>query len=507
MSNLVDYLEEVSMIKRFLTVSALMTAALMVGSVVAQAADITFGGQLRPRWEHFEQNDFRNDIDPTQIISTRIRLNTKIKVDDKIGAFIQFQARGVFGAGTGGGIPDGNTGAGSRNAAIPADDVTDVGLHQAYFTVKNIYGAPADLKLGRQEVILDGHRLFGNTGWTQGAQSADAIRLDHRHGDHTISYIYIKAIESTGAAPFRIGGNSGGGATDLGGSGPGGLLSQGTCGRGSGFVGGDPNDSCDRDDHVLWANLKGLIPNSQASLYFIYSRDQSWNGSPSAGNVDNSMYTLGGRVAGQLVGLDYRGELYYQGGHADGIASQYGYEGAKAPGTGNDRSAWLFGLRVGKTFKNVNMKPGITLFYDYLSGTSPTDAAAGDWHTFDTLYDTGHKFYGFMDTYLNATGADTHFLGLQDYAIKLKASPTANLTAKLDWHHFRTAALNTGLGHELDLTLVHKYSSNLTVSAGWSMFFPTDDFHGINPRASLVGVGMNDDEMANWAYVMLDLKF
>ncbi|NIQ02055.1 MAG: hypothetical protein GWM98_17960, partial [Nitrospinaceae bacterium] len=50
----------------------------------------------------------------------------------------------------------------------------DVGLHQAYFTVKNLMSAPVNLKIGRQEVILDGHRLFGNTGWTQGAQSADA---------------------------------------------------------------------------------------------------------------------------------------------------------------------------------------------------------------------------------------------------------------------------------------------------------------------------------------------
>lgn len=496
------------MTKRFLTITALMVATLMGSSIAAQAADVSFSGQLRPRWEHFEQGDFRNDLDATQILSTRIRLNADVKMSEKIGAFIQFQARGVYGSGTGGGIPDGNTGAGSRNAAIPADDVTDVGLHQAYFTVKDLFNMPVNLKMGRQEVILDGHRLFGNTGWTQGAQSSDAIRLDHHHGDHTISYIYIKAIEATGLAPFVLGGNSGGGPINLGGAGPGGLLSQGTCTRGTGFAGGDPNDSCDRDDHVLWANLKGLIPNSQVSLYFVYTVDQSWNGLVGGSSTDNDTYTLGGRIAGQIAGLDYRGELYYQGGDANGIASVYGFQGAAAPASGSDRSAWMFGARIGKTFKNVSMKPGITLWYDYLSGTTPSDAAAGDWKTFDTLYDTGHKYYGFMDTYLNATGADTNFLGLQDLALKASISPRANLKVKLDWHHFRTAALNTGLGHEIDLTVVHKYSSNMNISVGWSTYMASNAFHGINTRVSGVGAGgTNDDEFAQWAYVMLDLKF
>ena len=50
-----------------------------------------------------------------------------------------------------------------------------VGLHQAYFTLKNFLGAPVDAKIGRQEIMLDGWRLFGNTIWTAGMQVHDAM--------------------------------------------------------------------------------------------------------------------------------------------------------------------------------------------------------------------------------------------------------------------------------------------------------------------------------------------
>ena len=76
-------------------------------------------------------------------------------------------------------------------------------------------------------------------------------------------------------------------------------------------------------------------------------------------------------------------------------------------GTSIDRDASMFGIRVGKTFKNVSMSPTITLWYDQLSGVDDDDHAGGDWGQFDTMYDTGHKFYGFQDFYLNRTGGGT----------------------------------------------------------------------------------------------------
>ena len=71
---------------------------------------------------------------------------------------------------------------------------SSVGIHQAYFTIKNFANLPMgwDAKVGRQEIKLDGWRLFGNTIWTMGMQTHDAIRMTHKHDNTTItSLAYI----------------------------------------------------------------------------------------------------------------------------------------------------------------------------------------------------------------------------------------------------------------------------------------------------------------------------
>ncbi|NIW60259.1 MAG: hypothetical protein GWN24_15190, partial [Nitrospinaceae bacterium] len=116
------------------------------------------------------------------------------------------------------------------------------------------------------------------------------------------------------------------------------MLGQGGCPRGGGFGGGDNNDSCDRDDHVLWANFKGMIPDGQLSGYFVYTNDQSWNQTiAGGGSVDNDMYTVGARVAGGAGGLSYRFEGYYQFGDADGISSVHPIVAMGGAGAGVSR--------------------------------------------------------------------------------------------------------------------------------------------------------------------------
>jgi hypothetical protein len=592
--------------RNFLT--AMFLSVAMLGGMVAQAsaADITFGGQLRPRFEVFEQNDFSDASGETYIMSTRIRLNVNAKINDKTSAFIQMQARGVYGSSTPVPAPLNGGNVGNRSSGVPSDAVTDVGLHQAYFTLQDFFNLPVDFKVGRQEIVLDGHRLFGNTGWTQGAQTHDALRLTHHHGEHTLSYMFISATESTGAFGTTIGANTGGAA--LGQSGFGGLF-----GTGSGACAG-AGDECDRNEHVFWGNIKGILGGA-LSLYFVITDDDSFNvpnamteagvsgleiptGSVTTAGIpaDNDIYTIGFRQAGQLFGLDYRAEFYYQTGDAEGVSGAAntavtvnGFDnntfsnlatlgtanpngtvlggrvatragtatGLTGAGSNVDRDAYMFGLRLGKTFSNVMWKPSATIWYDHISGTDLEDVASGDWNTFDTLYDTGHKFYGFMDTYLNPNGADTSWRGLRDLAGKFKIHPMANLTFKADIHAMWTdtsieddlndlgfadatavGAITTGLGgfasnqnrtvtvgdldshlgEELDLTLVYKYNPNTTLSIGYSHFWADDSFHALNGRLTGAGVGnptgtssnklgSGNADNASWAYVQMDVKF
>ena len=168
---------------------AIAVTALLVASTIAQAADVSFSGQFRPRFEI--QNDAHDDTNGRNFFSTRVRLNATANVNANTTAFIQLQSNGTWGNA---GLEGTNTS--DRASAIGNDVLTDVGFHQAFITYKGLFGQAVDAKIGRQEVVLDGHRLFGHTGWTQGAQTNDAIRLNHSAGNHDLNYIYIAANEA-----------------------------------------------------------------------------------------------------------------------------------------------------------------------------------------------------------------------------------------------------------------------------------------------------------------------
>jgi len=230
--------------------------------------------------------------------------------------------------------------------------------------------------------------------------------------------------------------------------------------------------------------------------------------------------------------LDYRVEFYHQFGDACGDAcGLYAYT-TETDGDSVDRDAQMFGIRVGKTFKNVSMSPTVTLWYDFLSGTDDTDVTNGDYSTFDTIQDTGHKFYGFMDLYLSRVGGNEGRLGLQDFAIKTKMTPRDGWLLKADWHQFWTdvdlganstlAALDISgagapgsatdwskdLGNELDITLVHKYNSNAKIVFGYSHYWNSALFSALNPAQLQAGADTNvEGDDSDWAYVMIDTKF
>jgi len=290
----------------------------------------------------------------------------------------------------------------------------------------------------------------------------------------------------------------------------------------------DQNDDNDFDVYMAHLNLKGVL-GGQFSGYYVYSDNGCAPKTASAtDNVKgcttygNDFHTIGGRQAGTMFGLKYRAELYYQFGDATGIAESTGGTDhtSLAVGQDVDREAYMFGVRVGKAFNNVSFKPGVTLWYDYLSGTSDEDLAAGEWHSFDTLYDTGHKYYGLQDLFLGVGSGGpkgTQGLGLQDLAVKVKLNPVAGWTLKMDYHYFYTAESieanqivsdSTGagngdsnfLGNELDITAVNKWNANTKVMIGYSNFNASQGFTRIRNATT----GAND---ANWAYVQFDVKF
>jgi hypothetical protein len=471
--------------KNYFTVIAV--AGLLLLGTVAQAADIEFSGQFRPRMNF--DSDGSDLTTNTQIFDTRVRLNAKSKINANTSIFLQFQSVGSWG------VADLDTDAndGTRISVGGGNDqasdvLADVGFHQAFVTYKKLAGANIDGKIGRQEVVIGGHRLFGHTGWLQGGETKDAIRLTHSAGNHTVGYTFIAGQNQDGIANSTEG---------------------------------------NEHVHVITASTQGIMGGALEGIF-------TWTDDDNTGtNWEDQMswMTIGARQKGKAGGLDYRVEYYHQFGDAGSIANAaaMGIQGANADGDSADRDAHMFGVRVGKTFKNIKYSPSVTFWYDNLSGVDDDDADGGEWGAFDVMYDTGHKFYGFMDVFLNRTGLNTGYYGLQDIALKTKMTPAPGWTLKADIHHFRTqtdisgsdadtviasdaslgGAMDEDLGTELDVTLVHKYDANTKIVFGISHYFTTTTFSQLNTGAgSLANAGgSNQNDGADWGYIMIDTKF
>ena len=471
--------------KNFLTVIAMTVVAFFVSTEIAKAADVTFSGQIRTRWDATEQ--FAGSTTPAgdnttdDAVFSSVRLAAKANVNETTKAFIQLQSTRNWGQN---GTETGTNGAGDGNASFSANDNDNsVGIHQAYMQFNNFLNLPLgfDAKIGRQEVLLDGWRLFGNTIWTPGMQSHDMVRLEHKHDNMYVTLGYILARED---------------------------------GRES-----DPADHQDTDVWMAYMQQKGVLGGA-LSLYYVRSDDQA-----ATRNRELVINTVGFRQAGKMAGFDYRGEFYYQFGEAAGVNHTGTQLAANvtANASGFDYDAYMFGVRVGRTAANTAMKPSLTLWYDYLSGTSDEDSRNGDYKSFNTVFDTGHKYYGLIDLFLGIGGGGaggTQGLGLQDLAIKGKIKPMAGWTLKADYHWFWTAEsvvanpAATGinarggiddnfLGNELDITAVTKMNANTKVMIGYSLYTSSSSMRLLKePGANAI----NGEDM-NWGYVQLDVKF
>jgi len=472
--------------KNFLSVAA-MVVAFFVSTEIAKAADVTFSGQIRTRWDATEQfggsvNDPAGDNQTDDAVFSSVRLAAKANVNDTTSAFIQLQSTRNWGNAPASANAVAS-GAGEGNASNSVNDNdSSVGVHQAYMEFKNFLNLPMgfNAKIGRQEVLLDGWRLFGNTIWTPGMQSHDMVRLEHKHDNTYITLGYI--LEQEGDRES------------------------------------DAGDRRDNDTYMAYLNQKGVL-GGQLSLYYVFMNQQGMN-------LDRGVYfsTIGGRQAGKLAGFDYRVEAYYQVGDAEGINNGSVTANRVANGVDVDFDAYMFGVRVGRTATSMASKPSITFWYDYLSGTNDKDGRDGNWSSFDTIYDTGHKYYGLIDLFLGIGGGGaggTQGLGLQDLAIKGKIKPMAGWTLKADYHWFYTAesvaansvthgvagidgSYGNSLGTELDITAVTKMNANAKVMIGYSNYNSSRSFRALKGTTGANGVLAED---MNWGYVQLDVKF
>ncbi|WP_452601331.1 alginate export family protein [Pontimicrobium sp. MEBiC06410] len=388
-------------------------------------AQLTVDAEIRPRFEyrHGFKTLFPDNTDPAAFVSQRTRLNTGYKME-KLDFYISIQDIRVWGD-----VPQLNTA-----------DNNGFSLHEAWAKIG--LTEHTALKLGRQEIVYDDSRFFGNVNWAQQARSHDVAMFKYKKEKFKLD---------VGVA-FNQDGET---------------LTETTL-----------NTNTYKSFqyawlHKDWEHFSGSLLLLNNGLQFI-----------DATNADNNdtrySQTIGSHLKYKKGKFGFAGNLYYQ----------FGNDVAD-----NSLSAYLLGL---ETSYMASSKTKLGLGVELQSGNDNGVITNGDNNAFTPFYGTNHKFNGLMDYFY--VGNHINNVGLLDLHVKanFKFNETSNLNVA--FHNFSAAAEfnDKQLGNELDLVYSKKLQQYVILKAGYSHLFASDGMEALK--------GNIDGNTNNWGWVMLVIK-
>ncbi|GMQ99379.1 MAG: hypothetical protein BMS9Abin18_0196 [Zetaproteobacteria bacterium] len=440
-------------IRKYIFYSLPLGAAVLLGGQFAQAVEFKFSGEIRPRFEYANNALSSKAKDPllndtVSFTTTRTRLGVTAIVDSDTSGFIQIQDVRTWGGATPTTAPPSLTQTGTSVSASGLD------IHQAYIDLKNILDTGLGLKIGRQELVFDEHRLIGNINWIQQGQTFDAVR----------GYYGLTDVLSVTAFIAKT-------------------LADATHPTLAATLAGNNN---------FESSFSGLRVN-----YSLGGKDRITPYLYHALNVSRTGKLTGNLFPNVAQRLDYVGAYILK--HIDRFRIRL--DGAYQFGnisTTVDSSAYMLTANISTNVDNIGKGANIMLWFDYLSGDdNPNDLTS---NTFITPYATNHAYYGYMDNILNIPTQ-----GLIDAAIKVWVKPTEKLKIKVDAHWFRStesrvATPDKNLGQEIDVTGIYPLAKNTKLVLGYSHYFAGDPL-------SDNSLGSHTRQDGNWAYAMIDFKF
>ncbi len=355
-----------------------------------------------------------------------------------------------------------------RNPNVEADTFD---LHQGYVTLGGGKAFPVQAKVGRQELSYGDERLVGAFDWNNLGRVFDAGKL-HYQADK----FWVDAFSGHLVLPDDDTWNS-------------------------------PND--EEWFSGIYASSK-CVPIQTTDAYFLArnaNRDSTRataSSAPAGGATARDIYTLGLRaksLPGQLKGWDYSFEA----------AGQAGNFAPTADAERQDHLACAAHLGGGYTWEQTVGTPRLGVEYNFASGDNdPNDDEHG---TFDNLFPTNHKFYGYMDM--------VAWQNIHNIRLTGSLKPLKKLSLSLDYHLFwladtedqfyqasgsRRAApygVNPGagsyVGSEIDLVGTYTFTKWAGAQVGYGHFF-----RGDYVKDTLSAVGSQD---ADFVYAQVLLNF
>jgi hypothetical protein len=489
------------------------TALIMILSVYSYG-QFTLDGEIRPRFEY--RHGYKSVADSNQnaaaFVEQRTRLNFGYKAEGYIFK-VTLQDVRVWG---------------SQPQLI--NNYTKLNTDGSFFDLHEAWGEALmsdkwSLKFGRQEIILDDHRIFGSVGWTQQARSHDAAILKFKTDKLQVQF--AGAYNQDKAA-----------------------LSNTDAFRGS-----------YKAFQYVWLNNK-FSDNFNASLLILNNGKQQLDSIYEKGFLgndslvdwdynDNYSQTIGTRLTYTKNKLAAHVNFYYQ------MGKQGNGDIIKTDRLGEfNTKIEAMNYAVDVSYK-ITDKFTATLGYEYLSGNSQVDTTLEYLRTnnaFNPFYGTNHKFNGFMDyfyvgNYIGSVGLQDIYLGGKYKGDKFWVGATAHMfmAANDVWDGFKygqdlTAitkaqtdliaaggatqaqldaaqadvdgvmnkkytnyTMSSSLGTEIDLTFGFNLAKGVVFKGGYSMMIATETLAYLKGTTDYQGQGRTDQN-SSWAWAMIIIK-
>lgn len=345
-------------------------------------------------------------------------------------------------------LQDARVGALSVGSRGPYQDKLDI--RQFYGELGNLEAKGWAIQVGRMELLYGDERLLGGFNWSNIAQSFEGLRLR----------VHLKGWQGDLFGVRKV------------------IIQDGELNKWN-------------THDTLWGVwlTKGISRQNSLHLYGFYrdARQVFFSYSLGSGSLDE--ITLGFRWEGKKGGAwDYLLQGAYQ-------LGDFGLKNIKA-------YAYILGL--GYTFPHT---PGLRWGVEYALGSGDGNPADNTRKTFDNLFPTNHKFYGYMDR--------VSLQNIRNLKFSLAMRVKGKIRMGLDYHLFRVdkvedalyaasrkpirygqKGFNPSVGEEIDFTL------KIPLDKHWKILFGYSHFHA-GPFLEKTGGGDDGD----FVYVQSSVTF
>ncbi|MDX2227080.1 MAG: alginate export family protein [Verrucomicrobiae bacterium] len=447
--------------------------------ITAADGKVIFDVQERLRFEWRDNNfDFNGGVESNTddaYVLQRVKIGMRIKPDDWWNIYTQAQDSREI-----------NSQRPDDPGFFGAEGDSAIGLKQANVTFANYKELPFGITVGRQELSYGDERLIGAFDWNNIGRVFDGVKMRFQQLNWN--------VEGFAVMPVNM--------------------------RVSHF-----NDTDYKDRFFGVYYTMNYIPKQTTDFYvFFRNKTNVDSGFPTGGSVfetdrpfnsvagtqKGDYVTLGTRmksVPGQLGPWDYALEANGQVGSINANAADTSINNATS--RRRDLLAFAGFVQGGYTFEGP-MRPRFGVGYDYATGDgNPND---GTNTSFQNLFPTNHKFYGFMDFFA--------WRNIHNPRAGFSITPVGKLNLSLDYHAFfldttgdswfranastpvravsGRANVSNFVGQEIDLVARYPLFKWMRLEAGYSHFF-TGDY--LRTSGS---VGSSD---ADFAYVQTIIQF